>query len=132
MSPEQELFDYFFAKCLELTDQVYDWLPPEDQAGLKYPFIHVGQVSTVSEGTKLSMGGQYDIVISAWGTLKNRLEVVELAQKIYRMAVGSFKTEHYRFFGAFNQQQKQILNDTSVPNIVFVRGMCTLRVHLNQ
>lgn len=49
MNPEQELFDWFYVKAYELTDNVYDYLPAQSEP-VTYPFIKVGDVYTTSGG----------------------------------------------------------------------------------
>ena len=85
MSPEQELYDYFYAECLKLRPKsAFDYLPGEKEK-VDYPIICVGNVSTVSSATKMRIGGTYTIDIDVWGTRKQRIDVAELADKIYSL-----------------------------------------------
>ncbi|WP_334117549.1 hypothetical protein [Ligilactobacillus sp.] len=127
MAPEQELYDYFYTKCLEIRpDATYDYLPGEDEK-VDYPIICVGNVQMVSTATKLRVGGTYTINIDVWGSKKQRLEVADIAEKIYSLIKpGIISTDNYRFYASFNTQQKQMLLDTSVPNTIYHRGALTL------
>lgn len=85
MSPEQELYDYFYAECLKLRPKsTFDYLPGEKEK-VDYPIICVGNVSTLSSATKMRIGGTYTIDIDVWGTRKQRIDVAELTDKIYSL-----------------------------------------------
>lgn len=130
MSPEQELYDKLFINCISILDEehVYDYLPP---AEVSYPFIRIGDVNTNGSPTGTSIGGEYTITIDVWGSQKQKIEVAELTDKIYQLAKGYFKTEHFNFYAFPNQQSKRLMQDTSVPNTVFNRGNLMLSFRLD-
>ena len=109
MTPDLELFDYLFSKCLEITQETYDYLPAENDPSYSYSFIHVGNVTENGVMTKTSHSASFSIVIDVWGTREQRREVASL-----------------------DDQQKQIMIDNSVANTVYVRGMVTLRFYLEE
>lgn len=121
MSPEQELFDWFYVKAYDLTDNVYDYLPAKDEP-VNYPFIKIGDVYTTSNGTKTSLGGTYTVYIDVWGARSDRLAVTKLTEELYKVVFGKIETENFKFTAFLDRQQKQIMTDTSVPNSVFIRG----------
>lgn len=126
MSPEQELFDWFYMRANELSsNNTYDYLPQQNEP-VEYPFVKVGNVYTTSTGTKTSVGGSYTIYIDVWGRHTDRLAVVELVDKLYALIFSPVRTEHYEFIASHSGQQQQITTDTSVPNSVFIRGMLVL------
>ncbi|WP_093626700.1 hypothetical protein [Limosilactobacillus gorillae] len=132
MSPDLELFDYLFSKCLEITQETYDYLPAENDPSYSYPFIHVGNVTENGAVTKTSHSASFSIVIDVWGTREQRREVASLADKVYWLGGYPFETDNHKFYCRLDDQQKQIMIDNSVANTVYVRGMVTLRFYLEE
>lgn len=129
MSAEQELYDWVFGKCLEITDEVFDYLPPEDE-DVVYPFIYVGNISKVASGTMTSSGGMFTVDVDVWGSRKQRREVSELTDRVMQILNTDKKTEHYTFHAYAGEQKASLMLDTSVPNTVFHRGAITFTFRL--
>lgn len=120
MNQEQELFDTIYSKCLAITNNTYDYLPMEDEP-VDYPFIHVGNLNTITMRTNTSLGGQFTLTIDIWGTKEQRIKVSEIGDKLLKMLTGPIETVNYRFLANYNAHEKQMMIDTSVPNTVFQR-----------
>lgn len=108
-SAQQELYDWFFSSIYdEVTTNVYDYLPGTD---VEYPFAYVGNVYTTTSGTKTSRDGTFTIYIDVWGTLKQRMQVTDLADKIFYLLKKRIKTEHFKFYVFPQSQQIQITQE---------------------
>lgn len=108
-SAQQELYDWFFSAIYdEVTTNVYDYLPGTD---VEYPFVYVGNVYTTTSGTKTSRDGTFTIYIDVWGTLKQRMQVTDLADKIFYLLKKRIKTEHFKFYVFPQSQQIQITQE---------------------
>lgn len=108
-SAQQELYDWFFSSIYdEVTTNVYDYLPGTD---VEYPFVYVGNVYTTTSGTKTSRDGTFTIYIDVWGTLKQRMQVTDLADKIFYLLKKRIKTEHFKFYVFPQSQQIQITQE---------------------
>lgn len=128
-SPEQELYDYFYALSEKTGWSTYDHLPLENEKAT-YPFVVVGNMETTSGGTKTSLNSKINLIIDVWGNAKQRLAVSNMAERFFREAIGLTETDNYRFVGSINEQDKQLLQDTTVPNTVLNRGMVTLNLRM--
>lgn len=128
MNAEQELYDLIYQKCLDLTEDTFDYLPQEDEP-VSYPFIYVGNLNVVGCQTKTSIGGTYTLTVDVWGDKTQRIEVSTIGDKIIKQCQGKLASEHYSFHAFFNEQQKRMMIDTSVPNTVFQRCNLTLVFH---
>lgn len=128
-SPEQEIFDYFYAFSLYNHYSTFDYLPTED-VDPEYPFVYIGDVQGISGGTKSSLNGSVVINIDVWGTHTQRLVVSNMVNNFYHRAVGHITSKNYRFFGNLQGQSKQIIIDTTVPRTVLIRGILSLRLDI--
>ncbi|RHW46814.1 hypothetical protein DS832_04820 [Bombilactobacillus bombi] len=128
-SPEQEIFDYFYAFSLKNRYRTYDYLPPEEDK-VPYPFVYIGNVQGISGGTKTSLNGSVVINIDVWGSRKQRLTVSEMVERFFREAIGHVNSKNYLFYGNMQDQDKQLRVDTSVPHTILMRGMLTLRLQI--
>lgn len=128
MNAEQELYDLIYQKSLDLTEDTFDYLPQEDEP-VSYPFIYVGNLNVVGYQTKTSIGGTYTLTVDVWGDKTQRIEVSTIGDKIIKQCQGKLASEHYSFHAFFNEQQKRMMIDTSVPNTVFQRCNLTLVFH---
>ena len=119
-SPEQSLFDYFYSLCLKHNLPTFDYLPVESES--TYPFVYIGQTQTQGQNNKYSRSDHIFLTLDVWGSKKQRKTVSEIADGLFNCAIGRIKTAEYEFYGRSNQQSKQMMIDTSVPNTVYQRG----------
>lgn len=119
-SPEKALFDYFYALSESHGLPTFDYLPAEKETA--YPFIYIGQTQTQGQNNKYSRSDHIFLTIDVWGDKKQRKTVSEIADGLFNCAIGRIKTAEYEFYGRSNQQSKQMMIDTSVPNTVYQRG----------
>lgn len=128
-SPEQELYDYFYTLSEKTGWTTYDHLPMKNE-NAPYPFVIVGNMESTSGGTKTSLNSNISLIIDVWGNAKQRLVVSNMAERFFRTAIGLVETDNYRFFGSINEQDKQLMQDTTVPDTVLNRGMVTLNLKM--
>ncbi|MFT8412294.1 MAG: hypothetical protein ABF743_10255 [Schleiferilactobacillus perolens] len=129
LSPEQELYDYFYKFSEASGYKTYDHLPMENE-NAPYPFAIIGDLQLVSASTKTSLNGNVIIMIDIWGNSKQRLTVSDMAGRFFRAAIGQVLTEHYRFYGRPGDQSREYMQDTSVPNTVLNRAVVTLNLNI--
>lgn len=127
-SPEQELYDYFYAFSQSAGYKTYDHLPMQ-QENAPYPFVIVGDIQVVPNATKTSLNGNVLITIDIWGDKKQRFTLSGMAERFFRAAIGQVITDDYRFYGRVEDQSKEFTQDQSVPNTVLNRA--TLILNLN-
>lgn len=127
-SPEQELYDYFYAFSQSAGYKTYDHLPMQ-QENAPYPFVIVGDIQVVPTATKTSLNGNVLITIDIWGDKKQRFTVSDMAERFFRDAIGQVLTDDYRFYGRVEDQSKEFTQDQSVPDTVLNRA--TLILNLN-
>lgn len=128
MNAEQELYDLIYRKCMKLTDDTFDYLPPEDET-VNYPFIHVGNLDFIGSQTKTSVGGRYSLTVDIWGTKEQRIKVSNLGNALLEQCQGFLVSKNFKFHAFYNEQEKRMMTDTSVPNTVFQRCNLTLVFH---
>lgn len=124
-SPEQSLFDTVYQAILDLGYNVYDYLPPQEE-NVRYPFVVVGAVESVGNANKTALINKVSIHIDVWGTKENRIEVSTITDAIYMKLVNGLSSTEYSYKPRYNDNIKQLMQDTSVPNQVFNRGMLDL------
>lgn len=124
-SPEQSLFDTVYQTILDLGYNVYDYLPPQEE-NVSYPFVVVGAVESVGNANKTALINKVSIHIDVWGTKENRIEVSTITDAIYMKLVNGLNSTEYSYKPRYNDNIKQLMQDTSVPNQVFNRGMLDL------
>ena len=127
-SPEQELYDYFYAFSQSAGYKTYDHLPMQKE-NAPYPFVIVGDIQVVPTATKTSLNGNVLITIDIWGDKKQRFTVSDMAERFFRSAIGQVLTDDYRFYGRVEDQSKEFTQDQSVPDTVLNRA--TLILNLN-
>lgn len=125
--PEQELFDELYEICQQACSRTFDYLPMNE---VEYPFIQLGNTQQVDIGYKNTRGAILTQTINVWGTLKMRFRVTSMMEEINQMASGTLYTDHFRFVSRASRTDKQIMNDTSVPDTVLVHGIMTLVFNL--
>lgn len=127
-SPEQELYDYFYAFSQTAGYKTYDHLPMK-QEHAPYPFVIIGDIQVVPSATKTSLNGNVLVTIDIWGDKKQRFTVSGMAERFFRAAIGQVLTDDYRFYGRVEDQSKEFTQDESVNNTVLNRA--TLILNLN-
>lgn len=128
MNQGQELYDAIYTKCLAITQDTYDYLPMEDEP-VNYPFIHVGNLDTITSRTNTSRGGRFTLTVDVWGTKEQRIDVSEIGDKLLKQLTGAVDTANYHFLANYNAHEKRMMIDTSVQNTVFQR--CNLSLVFN-
>lgn len=127
-SPEQEIYDYFYAFSRSSGYKTYDHLPMQKE-NAPYPFVIVGDIQVVPTATKTSLNGNVLITIDIWGDKKQRFTVSDMAERFFRAAIGQVLTDDYRFYGRVEDQSKEFTQDQSIPDTVLNRA--TLILNLN-
>ena len=127
-SPEQELYDYFYAFSQSAGYKTYDHLPMQKE-NAPYPFVIVGDIQVVPTATKTSLNGNVLITIDIWGDKKQRLTVSDMGEHFFCAAIGQVLTDDYRFYGRVEDQSKEFTQDQSVLDTVLNRA--TLILNLN-
>ena len=127
-SPEQELYDYFYAFSQSSGYKTYDHLPMQ-QENAHYPFVILGDIQVVPSATKTSLNGNVLITIDIWGDKKQRFTISDMAERFFRAAIGQVLTDDYRFYGRVEDQSKEFTQDQSIPDTVLNRA--TLILNLN-
>ena len=108
MNAEQELYDLIYQKCMKLTVDTFDYLPPENET-VNYPFIYVGNLDLIGAQTKTSVGGRYTLTVDVWGTKEQRIEVSTLGNALLEQCQGFLKSKNFKFHAFFNEQEKRVL-----------------------
>lgn len=127
-SPEQELYDSVYSLCMKLGYDVYDHLPLENEP-VNYPFIVVGAMNTVTSGlgaNKTNFNNITKLIVDVWGDSEQRLDVSNIVDEIYQNCMGKPIEKDYQFYPVQKETTKQLMQDTSVPNMIFNRAMLTL------
>lgn len=124
-SPEQELYDTIFSKIMDMGYTVYDYLPPANE-NVEYPFVVVGNVESVGQANKGALFATISIHIDVWGSRTDRMSVTTITDALYKSLVNGIQGEDYEYKPRFNQNTKQFIQDTSIPDQIFNRGMLDL------
>lgn len=95
-----------------------------------YPFVIIGDLQTVSSGTKTSLNGTIILQIDIWGSDKQRLVISTMADRFFHATIGEVNTNDYRFFGYANDQHKNQATDNSIANTIFQRATLTLNLKI--
>lgn len=129
-SPEQDIYDTLYILLQEHRIIVRDALPMEGTP-VAYPFVVIGDIQNVSNGTKTSRNGLLNITLNVWGDAKQRKVVTEIAQGILSNILGSWHSETYNYIGYANQQNITIMKDNTVPNRIYNRALCQFQLNIN-
>lgn len=125
MTPDQLLYDYLFQKSLESGYKTYDYLPLEND-NVPYPFVIIGGVQIIPDADKSSVSGQLTVSVDVWGSSEQRFEVSKMMNDLFFQASQPFKLMNCSVFLIRNSSDMQIIQDTSVPNIVLNHGILSL------
>ena len=127
--PEQELFDQLYIECDQLGYDTYDHLPLRTE-NAKYPFVVIGDTQQIPINYRNAMGGTFTVTIHVWSTGEDRFTVAKMMERLAWLGEEVVVTDHFRFVGRFNQEDRQIITDTSVPDTVLKHGILTLVFNL--
>lgn len=127
--PEQELFDQLYIESDALGYDTYDHLPMRKE-NAKYPFVVIGDVQQVPINYKTVLGSKISITLHVWGDGESRFQVSQMLDNLAKLGEGKLLSDHFRFIGRFNQEDRQIITDTSVPDTVLNHGIVTLVFNL--
>lgn len=127
--PEQELFDQLYIESDQLGYDTYDHLPLQTE-NAKYPFVVIGDTQQIPINYRNAMGGTFTVTIHVWSTGEDRFTVAKMMERLACLGEEVVVTDHFRFVGRFNQEDRQIITDTSVPDTVLKHGILTLVFNL--
>lgn len=127
--PEQELFDQLYIESDQLGYDTYDHLPLRTE-NANYPFVVIGDTQQIPINYRNAMGGTFTVTIHVWSTGEDRFTVAKMMERLARLGEEVVITDHFRFVGRFNQEDRQIITDTSVPDTVLKHGILTLVFNL--
>ena len=127
ISPDQDLFNYFYHISQAKDYETYDYLPMANEP-VEYPFVVINYVQNVGGATKTELTGALHLTIDVWGSARQRITVEEMGTHFYKEAIGEILTDSYRYFGHAQDQSKTLTVDTSVENTIFQR--CTIELEL--
>ncbi|KAF5440923.1 hypothetical protein HFC69_01360 [Pediococcus sp. EKM202D] len=128
-SPSQDVFNYFYNLSQEWGYNTFEFLPPVEN-DVEYPFVQIGEVGEVPGNTKTELTGAITLTINCWGTYKQRLAISEMVERFFYASIGHINTENYSYYGQVQQQSKQIITDTSVPDTTFMRGIVMIKLQI--
>ena len=129
MIPSQELFDQLMIACEDIGYNVYDHLPLQRE-NAEYPFVVVGDTQQIPINYRTAMGGTFTITLHVWAEGEDRYLVAKMMERLARLGEQVIITDHFRFIGRLNQEDRQIITDTSVPDTVLKHGILTLVFNL--
>ncbi|PWT34776.1 hypothetical protein DKZ22_05860 [Limosilactobacillus reuteri] len=124
MSPSIEIYNAVFAQ-IQKHYQAYDH-PPQLNEPVSYPFVVVDDSQSIMTNYKTATGMRVTLAVHVWGRTNQRKTVTKMVDEISRLGMQAVRTKHYAWQGRPNEQEQQILTDTSVPNTVLKHGYLTL------
>lgn len=125
-SPEQALFDTVFSTAQKAGYAVYDYLPQENES-VSYPFVVVGNINSVGKSNKTAISEKIHIHIDVWGSRNERQVVSTMTDTLFKMLANRVQSKWGYVFNPVRMlNTKQYLQDTSIPNQTFNRGMLDL------
>ena len=127
--PEQELFDQLYVESDELGFDTYDHLPLRTE-NAEYPFVVIGDTQQLPINYKTALSGTFSITLHVWAEGEDRYTVAKMLAGLAKIGEGVLLTDHFRFVGRYNQEDRQIITDTSVPDTVLKHGILTLVFNL--
>lgn len=115
-----------FNRVFEFSQSVigydtYDMLPEKN---VDYPFIVLDDMQDIPSNLKTDVIGRTTITVHIWGNNEMRLEVSEAIGKFIKLK--EIESEHFKFKARLNEENSQLLNDTSVENTNLIHGVVTL------
>lgn len=117
-----ELFNRVFELSQTLIGyDTYDALP---MYNVDYPFVVVDNIQSLPINFKTKLAGRITVSVHIWGTVEMRAEVADALDKL--MLLDEIQSDNYEFKSRFNENNFQILNDTSVENTQLIHGVATL------
>lgn len=124
-SPQFEIYNYIYQKCLGFGFDTYDHLPLRNEK-VNYPFVIVGDQNTTIKTYKDVNSGVFYTTVDLWGIRTQRTQVDEMMKQISDLANLFFTTPNYRFIGRPNLLTQNLIADDSVEDTIFWHGVITL------
>ena len=122
MTANLELFNRVFEFSQEIIGyDTYDMLPEEN---VDYPFIVLDDMQNIPVNLKTDVVGNINITVHVWGNDEMRLEVSEAIDKLLKLQ--EIESDNFKFKARLNEENSQLLNDTSVANTELIHGVVTL------
>lgn len=122
MTANLELFNRVFEFCQSrIGYDTYDMLPMQD---VSYPFVTLDDTQNIPVNLKTDVTGKVNITVHIWGNDEMRLEVSEAIDKLLKLQ--EIESDNFKFKARFNEENSQLLNDTSVANTELIHGVVTL------
>lgn len=122
MTANLELFNRVFEFCQSrIGYDTYDMLPMQD---VSYPFVTLDDTQNIPVNLKTDVTGKVNITVHIWGNDEMRLEVSEAIDKLLKLQ--EIESDNFKFKARFNEENSQLLNDTSVANTKLIHGVVTL------
>lgn len=117
-----ELFNRVFEFCQSrIGYNTYDMLPMKD---VSYPFVTLDDTQNIPVNLKTDVAGKVNITVHIWGNDEMRLEVSEAIDKLLKLQ--EIESDNFKFKARLNEENSQLLNDTSVANTELIHGVVTL------
>lgn len=117
-----ELFNRVFEFCQsKIGYNTYDMLPMQD---VNYPFIVLDDMQNIPINFKTDAAGNINITVHIWGNNEMRLEVSKAIDKLLKLR--EIESDNFKFKTRLNEENSQLLNDTSVANTELIHGVVTL------
>ena len=122
MTANLELFNRVFEFCQSrIGYNTYDMLPMKD---VSYPFVTLDDTQNIPVNLKTDVAGKVNITVHIWGNDEMRLEVSEAIDKLLKLQ--EIESDNFKFKARLNEENSQLLNDTSVANTELIHGVVTL------
>ena len=122
MTANLELFNRVFEFCQsKIKYDTYDMLPMKN---VKYPFIVLDDIQNIPINVKTAAAGNINITVHIWGNDEMRLEISEAIDKLLKLQ--EIESDNFKFKVRLNEENSQLLNDTSVANTELIHGVVTL------
>lgn len=114
MNPSAEIFDAVYAKCLEVTPNVYDFVRTTgDRADRPYPYIYVGESTTIDSLTKTQINGEVVQTVHFWALREQRSQLNDLMAMIQAEVRKIDRTANYRV--AVRRVNPELIPDNTEP-----------------
>ena len=123
-SPSIEIYDTVFAQ-IQKRYQIYDH-PPQKNETVTYPFVVIDDSQSILTNYKTATGMRVTLTVHVWGKANQRKTITKMVDEISRLGMRAVRTKHYAWQARPNEQELQLLTDTSVPNTVLKHGYLTL------
>ena len=121
-SPELALFNAVFSYAQSrVCERVYD-TPPDKQAVC--PFVVLGTEQTTSTENKSDTAKRLFLTVHIWATTDQRQELELIRAKLVNLT--KIRAAGFRFIARPEEETRDTITDTTVPNSTFLHGTVTL------